>query len=127
MTPPSPQAALLALMRDTSRGPKREGLFALWLTVRVAEDQADTAFAERAQRRRVAALEKRLTSLALPAPLRRGLAAALSDLRTGTAEAGALALSRLAAPARDSLGADAAEAVQRAARRVAATPAPGYR
>lgn len=127
MNPPAPQAAILALMAATGRGPRREGLFALWLMLRVAEDQADGTFAERPQRRRVVALERRLTSLALPAPLRRGLLAALADLRTGTADAATLALSRLAAPARDSLGSEAGEAVQRAARRVAATLQPGYR
>lgn len=127
MNPPPPQAALLALLASSGRGPRREGLFALWLMLRVAEDQADGRFAERAQRRRVAALERRLASLAVPAPVRRGLLAALADLRTGTAEAAGLALARLAAPARDGLGAEAGEAVQRAARRVAATLQPGYR
>lgn len=127
MNPPSPQAALLGLLGASSRGPRREGLFALWLTLRVAEDQAEGTLPERALRRRVAALERRLGSLAVPAPLRRGLQAALADLRTGTADAAGLALSRLAAPVRDSLGGEAAEAVQRAARRVAATLQPGYR
>src|SRR5690606_19664046 len=127
MSQPPPQAALLTLMRDSTRGPKREGLFALWLTLRVAEDQADGAFSERAQRRRVTALERRLTSLSIPAPLRRGLLAALTDLKPGTADGAAQALARLAAPARDSLGTEAGEAVHRAARRVAATPQPRYR
>lgn len=127
MSQPAPQAALLSLMRDSGRGPKREGLFALWLTLRVAEDQADEAFPERAHRRRVSALENRLTSLSMPAPLRRGLLAALTDLKAGTADGASQALARLAAPARDSLGSEAGEAVHRAARRVAATLQPRYR
>lgn len=121
MSTPAAQATLIALMRDAARGPKRDGLFALWLTLRVAEDQAADLFGERAHRRRVAALEHRLSSLAVPAPLRRGLLAALADLRTGHADGARLALSRLAAPVRDSLGGDAGDAVHRAAQRVAAT------
>ena len=127
MSPPAPQAALLTLMLASGRGPKREGLFALWLTLRVAEDQADGAVPERGQRRRVTALEQRLTSLSMPAPLRRGLLAALTDLKAGSADGASQALARLAAPARDSLGTEAGEAVQRAARRVAATLQPRYR
>jgi hypothetical protein len=30
--------ALIGLLPQTGRGPRREGIFALWLTVRVAQD-----------------------------------------------------------------------------------------
>ena len=73
--------ALLQILPRTSRGPKRDGVFALWLAVRVARDAAgSTPPPERAPRRRVVALQQRLSSLTLPPPLRRALAAAVSEL-----------------------------------------------
>jgi hypothetical protein len=114
--------ALLELLPRTGRGPKRDGIFALWLTLRVARDvRGGSPALERAHRRRVAALEHRLSSLALPPPLRRALAAAVAellatDLPGGAAPGAARALSQLVAPARETAGADAAEAVASAAR-----------
>lgn len=119
--------ALLGLLRDSDRGPRREGLLALWLVLRVAEDLAEGDLPERGHRRRVTALERRLTSLTLPPTVRRGLQAALGELK-GTAPDGAtLALLSLVAPARDGIGADAADTLARAARRVAATLQHRYR
>lgn len=113
-------AALVKLMGEVPRGPKREGAFALWLTVRVAEDVfLAPPPPERAMRRRVAALEQRLSSLILPAPLRRALGAALSELREPRRERAALVLHQLVAPAREALGPEAGEAVGRAARAAA--------
>lgn len=109
--------ALLRLLPTTARGPRREGLFALWLTVRVAQDLArDGLSSERAYRRRLQALEHRLSSLTIPPPLRRALAAALNQLREPRPETGAQVLSQLVAPARDTGGAEAGEAVALAAR-----------
>jgi len=70
----------------------------------------------RNHRRRLQALESRLGSLALPAPLKRALVAARQHLETSTPDAAVLVLSQLAAPARDVLGAEAADAVTVAAR-----------
>lgn len=123
----APRALLQELAR-TARGPKREGVFALWLTVRVALDVAtDVAVAERAQRRRVLALEKRLSSLTLPPPLRRALAGTLAQLRDLRPDGAALALAQLVAPARDTVGGEAGEAVQRAAREAQARVAASVR
>jgi hypothetical protein len=109
--------ALLTLLPQTGRGPKRGGIFALWLTVRVAQDLLlDPPLAERAHRRRVQALEQRLTSLTMPPPLRRALAAAVSQLQDTHPETAAQVLSQLVAPARDTSGAEAGEAVAMAAR-----------
>lgn len=108
---------LVTLIAEAARGPKREGLFALWLVVRAAESLLPPApVSAKNHRRRLQALETRLGSLALPAPLKRALAAARQHLETATADAAALVLSQLAAPARDVLGAEAAEAVTVAAR-----------
>jgi hypothetical protein len=109
--------ALVQLLPRTGRGPKREGIYALWLTLRIAQDlRLDPPLSERASRRRLAALEARLSSLTLPPPLRRALTAALLQLKEDGAEAVPFVLSTLVAPARDSTGADAGEAIQHAAR-----------
>jgi hypothetical protein len=110
-------SALLSLLPQTARGPKRGGIFALWLTLRVAQDLLlDPPPPERAHRRRVQALEQRLSSLTMPPPLRRALAAAVSQLREGRPETAAQVLSQLVAPARDAGGSEAGEAVALAAK-----------
>ena len=70
---------------------------------------------QRNHRRRLQALERRLATLALPAPLGRALAAARVHLEPATPEAAALVLSQLVAPAREVLGTAAGEAVAVAA------------
>ena len=109
-------SALLQLLPQTGRGPRREGIFALWLTLRVAQDLVRDPPAERAHRRRLQALEHRLSSLTLPPPLRRALAAAISQLRDARPETAVQVLSQLVAPARESGGPEAGEAVSHAAR-----------
>ena len=110
-------STLVALLPQVGRGPKRGGIFALWLTVRVAQDLLlDPPPAERAQRRRVQALERRLSSLTMPPPLRRALSAAVSQLREARPETAAQVLSQLVAPARETGGAEAGEALALAAR-----------
>src|SRR4051812_28334856 len=108
---------LLTLLPQTGRGPKRGGIFALWLTIRVAQDLLEEPPPpERAHRRRGEALEQRLSSLTMPPPLRRALAAAVSQLRDVKPETAAQVLSQLVAPARETSGAEAGEAVAMAAR-----------
>jgi hypothetical protein len=113
---------LVSLLSGTARGPRREGVFALWLVVRVAQDLVDQPpFPDRAVRRRLQALETRLSSLTVPPPLRRALAAALLNLREGRADLVPVLLAALVAPARDTTGAESAEAIARAARAARAT------
>jgi hypothetical protein len=108
---------LLTLLPQTARGPRRDGIFALWMTVRVAQDLfAEPPPPERAHRRRVVALSHRLSSLMLPGPLKRALAAAMTDLEGGDQLAAAQALSQLVAPAREGAGAEAGDALAQAAR-----------
>jgi hypothetical protein len=108
---------LIGLVADAVRGPKRDGLFALWLVVRAAEALLPPSpVSSKNHRRRLQALEARLGSLALPAPLRRALAAARHHLEPATPAAAALVLSQLLAPAREVLGTEAGEAVSVAAR-----------
>ena len=109
--------ALLGVMPQTARGPRREGIFALWLTVRVAQDLLrDPPPAERAHRRRLQALEHRLSSLTVPPPLRRALVAAISQLKDARPETTAQVLSQLVAPAREAGGVEAGEALAQAVR-----------
>src|SRR3954469_14118252 len=115
--PPPAEERLVTLIAEAARGPQREGLFALWLIVRAAEGLLPpTPVSAKNHRRRLQALETRLGSLALPAPLKRALVAARQHLETATPGAAALVLSQLTAPARDVLGAEAADAVSVAAR-----------
>jgi hypothetical protein len=110
-------SALLDLLPQTGRGPKRGGIFALWLTLRVAQDLlADSSLQERTHRRRVQALERRLSSLTMPPPLRRALAAAVAQLREARRESVPQVLSQLVAPAKENGGAEAGEALARAAK-----------
>jgi hypothetical protein len=110
-------SALLDLLPQTGRGPKRGGIFALWLTLRVAQDLlAEPPAQERTHRRRVQALERRLSSLTMPPPLRRALAAAVAQLREARRETVPQVLSQLVAPAREAGGQEAGEAVARAAK-----------
>ena len=109
--------ALIELLPRTARGPRREGVFALWLTVRVTQDLLlDPPTPERAYRRRIAALEQRLSSLTIPAPLRRALSAAITQLRDARPDVAPSVLSQLTAPAREAAGQEAGDAVALAAR-----------
>lgn len=108
---------LVTLLAESVRGPQREGLFALWLVVRAAEALLPPSpVSAKNHRRRLQAIESRLGSLALPGPLKRALAAARQHLEIATPNAAALVLSQLTAPAREVLGAEAADAVTVAAR-----------
>jgi len=111
-----PLMALLELQQRLERGPKREGAFALWLIVRVALDLGlvDAPVHDKGDRRRVALLGARLAPLTVPRPLARALTAALGHLEDATPAAARVALAQLVAPARDALGAEAAEAVAQA-------------
>jgi hypothetical protein len=107
-------AALLHALASTERGARRDGVFAIWLLVRAAGDMADEpGWPERSHRRRLQALERRLTSLNLPPALRRALGTALDQLRELEDDHIATALAALVGPVRESVGSEAAEAVRR--------------
>ncbi len=108
---------LIAALQHTVRGPRRSGLFALWLVVRVCTGLLPPdPVSLRGHRRRLASLERRLSSLSLAPPLRRALAAALRELAAATPEAAAMVLQQLVAPARETLGNDAGDAIALASR-----------
>lgn len=108
---------LLEILAASARGPRREGLFAVWLTTRVALDQGmEPPLPERAQRRRIEALERRLARLSLPPPLRRALTGTLALLRDPGTRPAAMALQQLTAPVRETLGVEAGEVIAKAVR-----------
>jgi len=108
---------LVGLLAEAGRGPKRDGLYALWLVVRAAEALfGPDRVSPKNHRRRLHAIELRLGGLALPGPLKRALIAARQHLEAATPEAAAGVLRQLLAPAREVLGAEAAEAVSLAVR-----------
>lgn len=110
------EARLVALVAEAERGPTRDGLYAVWLVLRVAESLLPPQpVTIKNHRRRLQALEARLGGLALPGPLKRALASARAHLEPGTPAAAAVALGQLVAPTREVLGAQAADAVQAAA------------
>jgi hypothetical protein len=110
-------AGLVKLMGEMPRGPRREGVFALWLTLRVTEDLLLLPEQpERSVKRRVAALAQRLSSLSLPGALRRALISALSELEQIPRGRVGQVLLLLVAPTREALGPEAAELIARAAR-----------
>jgi hypothetical protein len=103
---------LITLIAESARGPKRDGLFALWLVIRAAHGVLPPApVSSRNHRRRLQALASRLATLALPPPLQRALVAAREHLEPATPAAAALVLSQLVAPTREVLGSDAGDAV----------------
>ncbi len=115
LTPAS--RALIELMAAAPRGPRRDGLFALWLVVHVAEDlQSAAGTLERSYRRRVGLLEQRISSLALPPALKRGLARTIEGLKTAPAGPAGPLLSGLVGAVKEGVGSDAADLVQKAAK-----------
>ncbi len=108
---------LVAQLDDTARGPRRNGVFALWLLVRACEEELPpTRVSARARRKRLADLERRLSSLSLPPGLRQTLGASLRPLEELTPEGAVAGLRMLAGAAREFLGPRAAEALGLAAR-----------
>ncbi len=108
---------LIDAMAQAARGPKRNGLFALWLFVRLAAGQlSPDELSERAHRRRLESFERRLSSLSLPAPLRRALAGSIRELRDSRRDAVAVALHYLVAPAGEAVGPVTADALDLATR-----------
>lgn len=113
----TPEDRLIDALAAAERGPTRNGVFAMWLVLRQWSGALPPAAVSRdAHRRRLANLERRLSSLTMAAPVRRALTAALRDLREGAAHDAGVSLRQLVAPARESLGTDVAEALADAAR-----------
>ncbi len=111
------QETILAEALGTAiRGPRRNGLFAVWLVLRCCGDLLPpNRVGERGHARRLEGVEHRLRGLSLPAPLRRALVGALKQLREGTPNAVAIALQQMVAPVDETLGATPRKTIARAA------------
>jgi hypothetical protein len=108
---------LIAQLQNEIRGPTQNGIFALWLFLRVCDGiLAPDPLSNRARKRRLEALERRLSSLSLQPLLRRTLLGTLRELSPATADSVVTSLQLLAKPARDSLGPGAGEAIALALR-----------
>ena len=121
---PAADAAFATALAESPRGPDRDGVFALWLVVRAALGSAPPITTPLRHADRLRSLAARLKSLNAPAPLRRALNAATSDLLAAKGAGSAVVLSHLVAPTSECLGKRLADAVSAAAR--AARP-PGAR
>ena len=111
------QQHLIRDLQVAARGPKRNGLFAVWLFVRVCDGMLPPEpLSEKAHRRRLDGLKRRLSSLSLPPSLKRALTGSWRELEAGTADAAALGLRQMVAPVREVLGSNLADSLLCAAR-----------
>jgi hypothetical protein len=113
---PAADAAFATALAESARGPDRDGVFALWLVVRAALGSAPPLTSPLRQADRLRAIAARLKSLNAPAPLRRALSAATTDLLAVKGAGPAVVLSHLVAPTSECLGKRLADAVSAAAR-----------
>jgi len=99
------------------RGPRRNGIFAVWLVLRCCGDLLPpNRVRELPHKHRLDGLEHRLHSLSLPAPLRRALTGAVRQLRDGTPQAASITLQQLITPVDETLGSGPGDTIARAAR-----------
>lgn len=108
---------LIDCLRLTARGPRQNGIFALWLLVRTCDDAlTPSTLSTRANRRRLDAMTQRWSSLSLQPAFKKALAQSVAELSPG-AEGGPLAaLQNLVDPTREYLGQEAADALTLAVR-----------
>lgn len=110
------EAVLAEALAFSARGPKRNGLYALWLFIRLCGDLGPpNPVAERSHRRRVQQFERRISTLTLPAELRRTIATGAGCLREAQPDP-VRALRTVLASSRQTLGHRAGEAVSDAIR-----------
>jgi hypothetical protein len=119
---PAADAAFASALAESSRGPDRDGVFALWLVVRAALGAAPPLSQPARNAERLTALAHRLRSLNPPAPLRRALTTATADLQAPRGVGAAVVLSHLVAPASECLSRRLADAVAAAARAAKGRP-----
>ena len=107
------ERAVCDLLARAARGPQRNGLFAVWLLLRVTADLLPSeGVPDRAHRRRVQAMEQRLRSLTLPTALRISLARATEILTQGPVNGSVTALREIQQSVRETLGPRAADVIR---------------
>ena len=112
------EARLVALVAEAERGPRRDGLYALWLVLRAAEALLPPdPVSLKNHRRRLAGAPDPAGRARPPRPAQAGARRRASRSSSpGTTAAAAMVLAQLVAPTRDVLGPEAADAVSAAAR-----------
>lgn len=111
------EAMVAETLAFSARGPKRNGLYAIWLFLRLCGDLGPPApVGERNHRRRVQQFERRISSLTLPAELRRAIGSGADHLTNGKPDP-PRALRAILNPTRQLLGHRAGEAVADALRK----------
>lgn len=111
------EATLSHMLHSAVRGPRRNGLYAVWLVLRACGDLLPpNPVGERGHQQRLSGLIGRFHSLSLPVPLRKALAGSVHQLGEGTPAAAGIALQQLVAPVGETLGRAPADAVAHAAR-----------
>ncbi len=113
---PAATRTLAEQMAEARRGPRRDTLFGLWLTLRVIQDLPAKGVVDRPYRRRVTLLAKRLSSLTMVPGVKRALMGVVTELETADRSHGQALLTQLAGAVREPLGAETAELLQRATR-----------
>jgi len=112
------EQAIVGELALSMRGPRQNGLFVLWLLLRVCGDLfPPNALTERSHRRRLLSLEKRVSSLTLPPTFRRAVRECTGRLREASPASAVAALRAVSVPV-DTLGPAARGAVLRALRKV---------
>jgi hypothetical protein len=110
------EATLSDMLHSAVRGPRRNGLFAVWLVLRACGDLLPpNRVSDRGHLQRLASLTGRLHRLSLPMPLRKALAGSVDQLSDGTPAAAGIALQQLVAPVRETLGMASADTISNAA------------
>ena len=123
----STELSLARSLSLSARGPRRNALYALWLFVRACSGcSSEGQLSQRTHRRRLTALEKRLTSVSIPPQLRRTLAEGMERLQEANPGNCHEVLQELAIPVGEALGKDCAELISEGARKLArdVTPEP---
>lgn len=111
------EAVIAEALAFSARGPKRNGLYAIWLFLRLCGDLGPPfPVGDRSHRRRVQQFERRISSLTLPAELRRAIGTGADHLKAEEPDP-ARALRAILSPSRQLLGHRAAEAVADALKR----------
>lgn len=103
---------IIERFRDSVRGPRRNGLFALWLVVRMCGGVLPPSpLTQRGHRRRLEQLKRRLSSLSLQQPLRKALTQGIDRMREGTAAEATRTLGSLVEPVCETLGPDTGRSI----------------
>ncbi len=105
---------MIDLLASSSRGPRRNGVYCLWLFLRACGELDSRDAASAKAHRKLNALKGRLRSLSLPPGFKKAIAGALQTLETPTIGSAGATLSQLVVPSLETIGKDAGSVVRQA-------------